>query len=230
MKRLSIVSAFAAALFASSLAAAQTTPPAPAAPTAQPVVPEPVAPAAPAVEPPAPAPAAPTPPAPAAPAPTAPAPAAPAPFVMPAGPPVVPNAAMLKRYTSWDANIEGGVGRVLNGPGETTGLLRVRAGVLVIRDPSFFALGATYELSHLSAATLGIQGEYLNLESGVWGQIGPLVDVADNAKLGFMAAIGLSVVGVEYQGRDYNSLGYSSVIFAKVRIPLGIIGFGIRGR
>jgi hypothetical protein len=140
------------------------------------------------------------------------------------------NAKMMKKYTSWDANIEGGIGRVLNGPGETTGLLRARAGILVIRDPNFFAVGATYELSHLSAATLGVQGEYLNLESGFWGQIGPLVDVAEGGKLGFMASIGVSLIGVEYQGRDYNAYGFSSVIFAKVRIPLGMIGFGLRGR
>ncbi len=137
---------------------------------------------------------------------------------------------MLKRYTSWDANIEGGIGRVVSSPPETTGLLRARAGVLLIRDPSFFAFGATYELSHLSAATLGLQAEYLHLESGAWAQIGPLVDVADHAKLGFMGSLGISVIGVEYQGRNYNAYGYASVVFAKLRIPLGMIGFGLRGR
>ena len=137
---------------------------------------------------------------------------------------------MLKRYNSWDANIDGGIGRVFD-PGETTGLLRVRAGVLFIRDPHFLALGATYELSHLSAATLGIQGEYLHLESGVWLQAGPLLDVGSNKpRFGWMGSLGWSLLGVEYQGRDYNGNGYVSAVFAKLRIPLGIIGFAIRGR
>jgi hypothetical protein len=234
--RLVVVSAaFVATVLASQVVAAQNVAPAPApppavAPVAPAPAPAPVDPAAPVPAPVAPA----EPPAP-APAPVAPAPVAPAPAAAPPGAtmaaPAVGNQ-MLKRYTSWDANIEGGVGRVLTGPGETTGLVRARAGVLVIRDPSFFAVGATYELSHLSAATLGVQAEYLNLESGFWGQIGPLVDVAAerNVRLGFMASAGISVFGVEYQGRDYNSYGFSSAIFAKLRIPLGIIGFGIRGR
>jgi hypothetical protein len=137
---------------------------------------------------------------------------------------------MLKRYNSWDANIEGGVGRVFS-PGETVGLLRARAGVLFIRDPIFYALGATYELSHLSAATLGIQGDFLHLESGFWAQAGPLLDVAaPHPRLGWMGSVGVSLIGVEYQGRDYNGYGYSSAIFGKVRIPLGILGFAVRGR
>jgi len=107
---------------------------------------------------------------------------------------------MLKRYTSWDGNIEGGIGRVLS-PGETVGLLRARAGVLVIRDPAFYALGATYELSHLSAATLGIQGEFLHLESGFWAQIGPLLDVASaKPHAGWMGSFGVSIIGSSTKG------------------------------
>jgi hypothetical protein len=191
----------------------------------------------PATAPPATAPAATAPPATAPPATTppipesAPAPAA-APVVAPAPPTATPPisfAALGKRYTSWDANLEGGVGRVLTPPGETVGLGRVRAGVLWVRDPNFFSLGVTYELSHMSAATLGVQAEYLSLETGFFAQIGPLVDVADKGKLGFMTSIGVSLFGIEYQGRDYNG-GYASAVFGKLRIPLGIIGFGMRGR
>ena len=233
--RLAVVAAFVATVLASEVAAAQNVAPASVPPAAA-AAPAAADPAAPVPAPVAPvAPVAPAEPSPAPPPPPSPPPIAPAPV---AAPPAAPTPApavgnqMLKRYTSWDANIEGGVGRVLTGPGETTGLVRARAGVLFIRDPSFFAVGATYELSHLSAATVGIQAEYLNLESGFWGQIGPLLDVAAerNPRLGFMASAGISVFGVEYQGRDYNAYGFSSAIFAKLRIPLGIIGFGIRGR
>jgi hypothetical protein len=224
MKRVRTLPLLLALLFASASASAQIQP------TDTPPSPPPFAPTEP---PPVPGPAESPPPAPVTPVPAAPVPAPlpPVGLAQPsAGPVHGAPSSMLKRYTSWDANIDGGIGRVVSSPPETVGLLRVRAGVLVIRDPSFFAIGATYELSHLSAATLGIQGEYLHLESGFWAQVGPLVDVADKAKLGFMAAIGVSLIGIEYQGRDYNAYGYASVLFAKVRIPLGIIGFGLRGR
>jgi hypothetical protein len=145
-----------------------------------------------------------------------------------AGPPQAPALPQRKSYTSWGANLDFGVGRVLS-PGETVTMGRARAGVLVIRDPSFYSIGVTYELSQISTATLGVQAEYLHLDSGLWGQVGPLFDVGNRGKFGFMAALGFSLIGVEYQGRDYMD-GFSSVLFAKIRIPLGIIGFGLRGR
>jgi hypothetical protein len=233
--RLVLVSTAASVVLVGGAASAQTpvtsqpaTAPAAAAPA--PTAPAAAAPAAPESTPaPADAPPAPPPAAP-APVPTSPAPAAP--VVAPAPPAATPPisfAALGKRYTSWDANLEGGVGRVLTPPGETVGLFRARAGVLWVRDPNFFSLGVTYELSHMSAATLGVQAEYLSLETGFFAQIGPLVDVADKGKVGFMTSIGVSLFGIEYQGRDYNG-GYASAVFGKLRIPLGIIGFGIRGR
>jgi hypothetical protein len=154
---------------------------------------------------------------------------APPPQLPGAGPPIV-GGSLGKRYTSWDANIEGAYGRILSDPTHPSGFGRVRGGVLWIRDPHFLSLGVTYEFSDRSAATLGIQGEYLNLELGVWAQAGPLVDLAHAARPGGMFALGWSVLGVELQARSYEDLGFAPAVYAKLRIPLGIIGFGVRGR
>jgi hypothetical protein len=99
-----------------------------------------------------------------------------------------------------------------------------------VRDPVFLSLGATYELSNLSAATIGVQGEWMNLEVGVWGQAGPIFDVAHGGRPGVMAALGWSIFGVEVQGRDMQDAGFVGAIYAKLRIPIGIIAFGFRGR
>jgi hypothetical protein len=135
-----------------------------------------------------------------------------------------------KRYTTWDANIEGAYGRLFTDPAQSTGFGRVRGGVLWVRDPTFYSLGLTYEASDKSAATLGVQGEWLHLELGVWAQAGALVDVAHGARLGAMGALGWSVIGGEIQARDLEGQGMTTALFIKLRIPIGIIAFGLRGR
>jgi hypothetical protein len=175
--------------------------------------------------------AAPTAPAPSAPASTAPAVTAPQHVQPPALSPYPPTSKGIgKRYTSWDADVEGAYGRIFSDPSHPSGFGRVRGGVLWIRDPHFYMLGLTYELSDRSAATLGLQGEYLNLEAGLWAQIGALVDVANGARPGGMLSAGWSVLGVELQARSYEDLGFVPAVYGKLRIPLGIIGFALRGR
>ena len=152
-------------------------------------------------------------------APPMPAPPAPA-------PPVQPESAVPfvftrpgKRYVTWDLNVEGAGGRVFTEPAQWTGFGRVRAGVLWVRDPDFFTLGVNYEVSGLSSAIVGAQGEWMNLEMGTWGQVGPLFDVAHGGRPGFMASLGWSIVGIEYQGRDMRDADFVSAIYAKLRGP-----------
>ena len=135
-----------------------------------------------------------------------------------------------KRYTTWDLNIDGAYGRLFTDPARGAGFGRIRAGVLWVRDPTFLSIGATYELSNFSSATLGVQGEWLNLEMGIWAQAGALIDVDGTPRFGAMAAVGWSIVGVEVQGRDVAGSGFVPAVFAKLRIPISIIAFGIRGR
>jgi hypothetical protein len=136
----------------------------------------------------------------------------------------------LKSYTSWDVNIEGAYGRLYTDPSAKSGFGRVRGGFLWVRDPLFYSLGLTYELSDYSKATVGVQGEVLNLELGLWLQAGAMLDLANSARPGVMGAVGWSVIGAEVQGRDIEGQGMVPAAYVKLRIPLGIIGFGLRGR
>ncbi len=95
--------------------------------------------------------------------------------------------------------------------------------MLVFRDADVFALGATYEYANLADATFGIQGEYINDNSGWWIQLGALVDT--QPRPGAMAAVGYTLLGVELQLRSYESLGATFAVYAKLRIPVGFLAY-----
>lgn len=147
----------------------------------------------------------------------------------PAAKPAGANLAMLhpvfEHDTTWDLNIDGAYGRYFGDRDAWTGFVRARAGVLFIRAPYFNAVGVTYEYSSLSNATFGIQAELLNLEYGVWAQVGGLLDVSGHP--GAMAAVGYSLLGLEAQVRSYDGHddehGTGVALYAKLRIPVSII-------
>jgi hypothetical protein len=199
---------------------------------AQAPAPEP-APAQPAPVQPAPVQPPPAQPAPVQPAPVQPAPPASAPPAAPAPVTINPPLALggfepRERVTTWDMNIDGAYGRVFSEPGRGAGFARVRGGILHIRDTLFFSLGATYEISNIVYATFGIQGEVMHLETGLWLQVGGLLDI--DAKPGFMAAVGWSLFGVEFQQREYDdpAIGGVSALFGKIRIPISVIAQALR--
>src|SRR2546426_330490 len=68
-----------------------------------------------------------------------------------------------ERATTWDLNVEGAYGRAFGNVDRMTGFGRIRGGILRVREPWFFALGATYEISDLTPATFGLQGEAMHL-------------------------------------------------------------------
>jgi hypothetical protein len=145
-------------------------------------------------------------------------------------PPVVPSTGgmtgLYERSTSWDLNIDGAFGRYFGETDKWTGFVRARAGVLIVREPLYSALGFTYEWSPQSNATLGIQAEILHLELGVWGQLGALLDVGSGpVRPGLMGAVGWSLFGVEAQYRTYNNdgLGSGIAVYGKIRIPVSIL-------
>ncbi|HQP38803.1 MAG TPA: hypothetical protein PLI95_26645 [Polyangiaceae bacterium] len=128
------------------------------------------------------------------------------------------------RGIGWDLNIDGAYGTLLgevDRDSKGTGFGRIRAGVLFANEPFYYALGPTFETSNLAGATFGLQGEVVNIGSGLYAQIGGLVD--SHAKLGAMGALGWSLFGVEYQYRSYEDLGNVSALYAKVRIPISMI-------
>lgn len=135
--------------------------------------------------------------------------------------------------TRLDVNVEGGLGSLRDHAG-LSGFGRVRVGVLRIVEsaidpnasPLFFTVGATYDASPLSLATLGVQTELTHVASGLWGQFGALVDVT-KPEPGFMASLGWNVVGIEAQRRRYSQdSGLTTndwAVFGKLRIPVSLL-------
>lgn len=138
------------------------------------------------------------------------------------------NVAPRDRATTWDLNLEGALGWVLPDTGDSwgdkrfTGFLRARAGILRIHDSWYFSAGPTFETSKLQPVTVGLQGEVMNLEAGLWAQAGALFD--GGAHPGAMGAIGWSLFGVEAQYRVYDkyNLGEVPAVYFKLRIPIGV--------
>jgi len=232
-----VAAALAAGLLARAASAQPAKQDAPTAPSALPPLPPlppPPPSATPSATPSEPAPATPAPAAPQPDATTAP-PAANGRVVIPRNPDTPAGLAIAaglgprERATTWDMNIDLGYGRVFSDPGHWSTFGRVRAGVLHVHDTIYLALGATYDLSSLSPATFGVQGEFLHLESGFWLQLGGFIGTP-GARPGGMAAVGFSLLGIEAQARSYDDLGSVGAVYLKVRIPIGVLVYGLTHR
>jgi hypothetical protein len=138
-------------------------------------------------------------------------------------PPPSQNGPVYATANTWDLNIDGAAGRFLGDDAKWTGFVRARAGALLVREPLYWSIGATYEYSSLANATFGIQAEVLHLDSGLWAQIGVLLDT--NAHQGVMAAVGYSLIGAEVQYRTYDGLGSGIAAYVKLRAPIGVIAY-----
>jgi len=170
---------------------------------------------------------APVPPAPATP-PPAPADAPPAKIVIPPDPNAQLAAVRIPRLryaNTWDLNLEAGVGSVFRDHDRLAVLGRGRAGMLFVRDNHFWQLGVTAEyLTKVERPAFGLQAEYLNLENGLWAQLG--VNMDTKTRPGGMAALGFSIVGVEVQVREFEGDGsVHAALLGKIRIPIGIIAY-----
>jgi len=131
----------------------------------------------------------------------------------------------------WDLNVEGAFGRAFEESARWSGFGRVRGGVTFINEsdlmsPTLITLGLTYELSDLSPATVGFQGEILSIGSGMWTQIGTFVDLAQ-VRPGFMASMGISILGAEVQLRGDDDQSAYWALYGKLRLPLSLIIFGL---
>jgi hypothetical protein len=131
-----------------------------------------------------------------------------------------------RRATTWDLNIDGALGSTLGAEHALAGLGRIRAGALLFRDANVFALGLTYEYSNLEKATWGGQVEYISDNSGLWLELGALVDM--QPRLGAMTAVGYSLLGIELQLRSFEATGTTFVAYAKLRIPIGFLAYELR--
>jgi hypothetical protein len=125
-----------------------------------------------------------------------------------------------------DLNLEGGIGRHFGDPAKTIGFARARAGITLLGFPTFKSIGLTYEFNNESYAAFGLQAEITHIPSGFWGQFGGMLDT--HGKGGGMAAVGFSLVGVEAQYRNYAASDFGFAVFAKLRVPVGVLLYAVR--
>lgn len=133
---------------------------------------------------------------------------------------------------TWDLNLEGGLGWNLTHDAPLLGLARARGGLTWmdtsdIAAPRFYSLGVTALYCGIGDLAFGLQGELLDLSSGVWGQVGAHIDI--NTSTGLEASLGWSLFGVEAQVR-FEDQGTQAALFLKLRIPIGIIAFSATHR
>jgi hypothetical protein len=165
---------------------------------------------------------------PAAPTPIAPtpiAPAAPTP-IAPAAPPIVPSS-FGRKFTTWDASLDAGYGHQFGDNARGLWLGRAGAGLLFVRDPSFYTLGLSYEYSTLSRASLGLDAEVMQLDSGLWVQARASSDLDHGMRPGAALSLGWSLFAIEADVRSRES-GAVTALYGKLRIPLGLIGFALQ--
>lgn len=137
------------------------------------------------------------------------------------------NMARFRHANTWDLNLEGGGGYVFGDIDKWTGFVRARPGVLFVRNDEFYQVGPTVEyLGMLKRPAFGAQVEYLHLQLGTWIQLGGSIDT--KGRPGANAAVGLSIFGVEAQVREFdNSTDPAFALIGKIRIPLGILVYGL---
>lgn len=135
-----------------------------------------------------------------------------------------------RHATTWDLNLEGGAGYVFGDIEKWTGFFRARPGILFVRNDDFFAIGATVEyVGLLARPAFGAQVEYLNVPMGMWAQLGGSIDT--KGRPGFNGSIGLSLIGIEAQVHEFDrSPDAAFALLGKLRIPLGIIVYGLQTR
>jgi hypothetical protein len=134
--------------------------------------------------------------------------------------------------TTWDLNLEGGLGHAFDSTGTFAGWGRIRGGLLWVDEsdvaaPMFYSLGVFTDFSSFDAhVSYGLQAELLSLRTGWWVQGGAAFDVAPNPVL--VGSLGWSVVGIEAQGRWDESSEPFLAVFGKLRIPIGVLAFAAR--
>jgi len=125
-----------------------------------------------------------------------------------------------RQGVSWDASFALGY-RFSGGKSMFT---RARTGILIVREPVFLSLGPFFDVHFSENHQFGLQGEFMHLWSGTWAQAGIFKELEGDA--GFLASIGWSVFGVEYQNKFSSTTEDNWNLALKIRIPIGVYAFG----
>jgi hypothetical protein len=125
---------------------------------------------------------------------------------------------------SWDLNLDLALGPIFEDEvPDTVFMGRLRSGVLWIREPHFWSLGPTIEISTMDPIAFGLQGELMHFYTGLWAQLTAFVDIRPRA--GFAISAGWSIWGVEAQLRhDPATKDIWSLLF-KLRVPIRMLTF-----
>jgi hypothetical protein len=153
---------------------------------------------------------------------------APAPRPQPTASAWVPQ---LVRFTTWDLQLEGGPGLSWDSSRRLRGLVRARVGVLHVDNDWHVSAGLLGEWRSADVFALGVQGEVLHLEQGLWAQLGLALDVLPTARPGAMVSVGLSLLGAELQLRpEVPGASAELALFLKLRVPVRhlLLALGLR--
>jgi len=125
--------------------------------------------------------------------------------------------------TTWDWNLELMFGPVFvpgraDNPG--TFAARMRGGLLLVRGPYFWQIGATAEVSTWRGhpPSFGAQIELLHFTSGFWAAVGGFVDT--DVRGGMSIGGGWTLLGFETQFRTEIDAPVEWAALIKVRVPL----------
>lgn len=129
----------------------------------------------------------------------------------------------LRIGTSWDFQYEQGF--MLNDPGPFSKRWfgRVRAGVLLVKEPWILAIGAVMEGAGLPSLAWGLQLEVTHLWRGMWAQA--TVSMDGGANMFSALSAGFSLLGFEWQRRLSGDGSVTNGYLLKLRVPVGIAVF-----
>ena len=136
----------------------------------------------------------------------------------------LPSSALM-RGVSWDVDVEGGVAFAPRRSVPHDFFARLRAGVLLVREPLFIGFGPVAEVGGLSEWGFGGQVDLVHIWAGYALHLGGVYAKGDDFVL--HAAIGYTLFSIEYQHHFGEDPAASDALFFKIGIPIGILAYSL---
>jgi hypothetical protein len=132
------------------------------------------------------------------------------------------------RHLTWDLDLNGGVGREFSDGNAYFGTARARTGVLWIREPRYYSLGATASVSSRLPLAFGVEAEYLNTASGFWIEPHAFLDVEGHP--GGALTLGFGIFGLSGQVRQVEGGDSSTALCLLLRLPVRLLVWAFERR